>query len=310
MKRDKRYSFARTLLLVFSVLVGILIGQIVVAQVVPSTPSLGFSTPGRLYVGFGNDAHNTVGFYVASPSGDVEATDGTHTDKVVVTWPAQVGATGYRVYRDGVDISGLLGLVLTYDDTSADAGSINPGTASASDGTSTTYVRLLISGEAAVNGTTHTYSVSAVVGGVPTSIDQDDGYRGVGALTYQWQRSAADSNATYSSITGATTEPYNDVTGVTDPDGRYYRCVISGTGAATVTTAANRGYMAAGGSSATVGRNMLGGLMPLAFIAAIFVGVIRAMTSKRRDLLGRVFKGVVNGGIFFIIMYGLLEVLF
>ena len=55
---------------------------------------------------------------------------------------------------------------------------------------------------------------------------------------------------------------------------------------------------------------MLGGLMPLAFIAAIFVGVIRVVTSRRRDLMGRVFKGVVTGGIFFIIMYGLLEILF
>jgi len=178
----------------------------------------------------------------AAPTG-VGATDGTYTDKVVVTWTKSTGASGYRVYRDGSDISGLLGDVATYDDTGASAPSITAGTAAASDGTSTAHVALSLSGQAANNGSSHTYKVVAVnATGNSADSSTDTGYRGVGTLTYQWQRSAADSDATYSDISGATTASYNDTGAPADGSGRYYKCVINATGASAATSTANRGY--------------------------------------------------------------------
>jgi hypothetical protein len=66
----------------------------------------------------------------AAPTG-VGATK-NNSAKVVVTWTKSTGASGYRVYRDGSDVSGLLGDVATYDDTTAGAPTITPGTAAAS----------------------------------------------------------------------------------------------------------------------------------------------------------------------------------
>lgn len=54
----------------------------------------------------------------------VSASDSTYTDKVVITWTAGTGETGgHRVYRDGVDVSGVVAHgTATYDDTTATAG--------------------------------------------------------------------------------------------------------------------------------------------------------------------------------------------
>ena len=210
----------------------------------------------------------------AAPT-NVAATDGTWTDKVVITWTKSTGATGYRVYRDSVDVSGLLGDVATYDDTGASAGVITPGTASATDGTSGSLVTLSIAGESVANGTTHTYKVVAsnATGNSADSVT-NTGYRGVGAITYAWQRSAADSDAAYSAIGGATTDPYDDAgapdpvitpgTGdasdgtsvlhvvlsvagesVADGAGRWYYCIVSATGCTSQDTNHNRGYQGA-----------------------------------------------------------------
>lgn len=174
------------------------------------------------------------------PPTNVAATDGVHTDKVVITWTKSDGATKYEVFRDDVGL-GELGDVATYDDTGADAPTITPGAAVAGDGTSTAHVALSLSGESANNGTTHTYTVKAgSAGGWSAASGSDTGYRGVGSLTYQWQISAADSDADYSNISGATTEPYNHA--VAHSDGRYYKCVENATGATEATSSADRGW--------------------------------------------------------------------
>ncbi|MBA7660486.1 hypothetical protein ES703_68488 [subsurface metagenome] len=177
----------------------------------------------------------------AAPT-NVAATDGVHTDKVVITWTKSTGATGYQVYRDGAPL-GWLGDVATYDDTGADAPTITPGTADASDGLYQAHVALSLSGQSANNGTTHTYKVRAKnATGESVDSETNTGYRGVGALTYQWQRSAADSDADYSNIPGATTASYNDTGAPADGSGRYYRCVENATGAAQQISAVDRGY--------------------------------------------------------------------
>jgi hypothetical protein len=185
----------------------------------------------------------TVQLYTlcAAPT-SVAATDGTYTDKVTITWTKSTGATGYKVY-EGSNLLDTLGDVATYDDTAASAPTITAGTAAASDGTSTSYVTLSISGEGTSNGASRTYKVKAVnSSGDSADSSTDTGYRGVGSLTYQWQRSAADSDASYSNISSGTTDPYNDTDAPADGSGRYYKCVLSATGASNGTTNADRGY--------------------------------------------------------------------
>ncbi|MFC1709983.1 YncE family protein, partial [Candidatus Omnitrophota bacterium] len=172
---------------------------------------------------------------------NVAATDGDHTDKVTITWTKSTGATGYKVY-EGSNVLDTLGDVATYDDTLAAAPTITPGTADATDGTSAAHVALSLSGQSTNNGASRTYKVVAFNGaGDSPDSSPNDGYRGVGALTYQWQRSAADSDENYSNITDATTEPYNDTGAVVAPDGRFYRCVEDATGATQQISSVDRG---------------------------------------------------------------------
>ena len=59
-----------------------------------------------------------TGYTIPDAPTSVSATDNL-TDKVTITWtkPVSQNVTGYRVYRDGGDVSGLLGDVATWDDT-------------------------------------------------------------------------------------------------------------------------------------------------------------------------------------------------
>jgi hypothetical protein len=61
----------------------------------------------------------------AAPTG-VSATDGTYTNRVVITWTAVADATDYRVFRDGTAI-GDWQTGTSYSDTGADAPTITPG---------------------------------------------------------------------------------------------------------------------------------------------------------------------------------------
>jgi len=186
----------------------------------------------------------------AAPT-SVAATDGDHADKVTITWTKSTGATGYQIYRDATPL-GWLGDVATGDDTGADAPVITPGTAAASDGTSTAHVTLSLSGESVANGTTHTYKVVAKnATGESADSSTDTGYRAPGSITYQWQRSAADSDASYSNISGGTTDPYNDTAAPLDGAGRYFKCVLDATGAAQQTSTADRGYRDVGDATVT-----------------------------------------------------------
>ena len=206
---------------------------------------------------------------------NVVATDGTATDKVTITWTKSSGATNYRVWRDAVDL-GAAGDVATFDDTGAAAPTITAGSAVAGDGASTAQVDLSLSGASANNGTTYTYKVVASnTAGNSVDSATNTGYRGVGALTYQWQKSVADSDASYSNIGGATASTYAD-TGAPAPTvtagtasatdgsatdkvtlsisgasanagaGRYYKVILNATGATQQTSVADRGYIGVG----------------------------------------------------------------
>lgn len=183
----------------------------------------------------------------AAPT-NVAATDGDHTDKVVITWTKSTGATGYKVY-EGANLLDTLGDVATYDDSTAPAGTIdNAGTASASDGTFLAHVVLSLAGESTANGTSRTYKVVALnATGDSDDSTTDAGYRSVGAITYQWQRSAADSDENFSNIAGGTTDPYNDTGAPANGDGRYFQCIVSSVGASNSpqTSTSDRGCRAA-----------------------------------------------------------------
>jgi hypothetical protein len=151
------------------------------------------------------------------------------SEKVTLTWTKISGATGYKIYRDG-DLIDTLGDVATYDDTFASAPVITPGSATATDGTSADHVALSLSGNSIANGTQHTYTIKAIVDGSDSDAsDPAYGYRVAGTLAYQWQRSASDSDASYSDITGGTTASHDDTSA---PAGaiRFFKCVLSATG--------------------------------------------------------------------------------
>jgi hypothetical protein len=96
---------------------------------------------------------------------------------------------------------------------------------------------------ASAKGTTHIYKVRAFTGSA-TGVDSatDSGYR-ASTPTYQWQRSAADSDASYSDISGGTTNPYNDTGAPVDGSGRYYKCVMNSAGASQLITNSDRGFV-------------------------------------------------------------------
>lgn len=177
----------------------------------------------------------------AAPT-NVAATDGSYTDKVVVTWTKSSGATGYKVY-EGANLLATLGDVATYDDPTAPAPTITPGTAAATDGSFNTKVALSLSGYSSANGATRSYTVKATnAAGDSAASSADTGYRSVGAITFQWQRSAADSDTSYSNITNATSVSYDDTGAPSNGAGRYYKCVLNAAGAVSATSTANRGY--------------------------------------------------------------------
>jgi len=229
-------------------------------------------------------AHNSEGYaygdevsFLTKPAAptNVQATDGVHTDKVVVTWTKSTGATGYKVY-EGANLLDTLGDVATYDDTAAPAGIITPGTASAGDGASTAHVTLSLAGESVADGATRTYKVIALnATGDSDASGTNTGYRGTGSITYQWQRSDGDADSGYGNIGGATTDPYNDTgapaptitagdsvatdgdhtdkvalslsgTSNNDGAGRYFKCVLDATGTSQATSSVDRGYRGAG----------------------------------------------------------------
>ena len=108
----------------------------------------------------------------------------------------------------------------TYNDTGAPAPTITGGTAAASDGTSTAHVALSISGQSANVGATKTYRCYlTATGAAATTSATNTGYRGVGALGYQWQRSWYDGDAGDGSslaITDGGLEIWTDATHLTN----------------------------------------------------------------------------------------------
>jgi len=85
-----------------------------------------FTTTGTFTYSFVNSRTYSLyatGVTIPDAPTNVSATDNL-TDKVTITWTAGTGETGgHRVYRDGVDISGVIAHgTATFDDTTGTAG--------------------------------------------------------------------------------------------------------------------------------------------------------------------------------------------
>ncbi len=175
---------------------------------------------------------------------------GNSADSTTDTGYRAPGALTYQWYRSSGDADSGYSILsgattAPYDDTTAPAPTITPGAAIASDGTSVVHVALSISGQSAnVGAGRYFYATVSATGASSADTNHDRGYIGVGSLTYQWQRSAADSDVSYSDIVGATTASYNDTAAPADGSGRYYKVVENATGATQQISTADRGYRA------------------------------------------------------------------
>lgn len=135
--------------------------------------------------------------------------------------------------------------VTSWLDTSAPAGTLLPGTVTASDGVTNRGVHIQLQGAEESPGTALAYELWAVNAAGMSEISlQDDGFRGAGTLSWQWQRSAADSNAAFSTLPGLVMADVIDTTAPTHPFGRYYRAVVSSTSGNSSITNADRGFRA------------------------------------------------------------------
>ncbi|KKM88166.1 hypothetical protein LCGC14_1261500 [marine sediment metagenome] len=234
----------------------------------------GVITPGTASATNGSSAaHVTLslaGESVADGAGrwyycEVSATGAVTQDSTHNRGYRGVGALTRQWYRSAGDSDATYSLLSgattdPYNDTTAPAPTITPGTGDASDGTSSVHVALSLSGQSANVGAGRFYKCLVSATGASSQYSTANrGYRAPGALTYQWQRSAADSDASYSNIGGATTDPYNDTGAPGNGEGRYFQCVENATGAAEQTSSSDRGYRWMGGKTAGMAAKMIMG---------------------------------------------------
>jgi len=133
----------------------------------------------------------------------------------------------------------------TYDDSVAPAGTVTPGIASASDGSSLDHTTLSLAGEGINDGATNEYRCALTADGCANQTSgSNTGFRRPTNLTYQWYRSGDDADAGYVLLGGATSDPYNDTTAPADGSGRWYYCEVNATGAVAVDSTHSRGYRA------------------------------------------------------------------
>lgn len=171
------------------------------------------------------------------PAGEGAASTGDSGHRAA--WPV-----GYELSLDGGETFIDLGTERIFVDDDAPAGGLVAGTASASQGTSTEHVALLLSGADAITGAQRTYQVRAINEAGTSATVSTSGYRGVGALSLRWQRSPADLAEGFEDLPGATFAESSDATAPEDGEGRWYRAVVTAEGASAVESAPVRGFRA------------------------------------------------------------------
>ena len=150
---------------------------------------------------------------------------------------AERPVVGYELQlADGAWTAVAGGLVTAFSDVEAQPATLDPGTATASQGTFADFVRLSVTGQGTIPGATRSYRVRATTdyGPGPASASAT-GRRVSGAVTLQWERSGGAEPTGFTALSGATTASFDDVGAPADGSVRYYRVIVSATGAEPVT---------------------------------------------------------------------------
>ncbi|MFU8802854.1 MAG: GLUG motif-containing protein [Bradymonadaceae bacterium] len=183
----------------------------------------------------------------------------THTYGVVALYPSATSTTeeddgyaaappleGYQISIDGGEWTNVSpALALRYEDSDAPIGALTIPSVSASQGTSTLHVELSTTAAAFDTTNTTQYLVRAFdIRDPGTTSEAATGYRGVGMIDQEWQRSLEDSDADYTDL-GVTALTHDDATAPANGDGRYYRLALSAENGTQEFSAPARGYRAA-----------------------------------------------------------------
>jgi hypothetical protein len=129
------------------------------------------------------------------------------------------------------------------DSTTAPPATLTAGSTTASQGGSNPYVTISLSGDSIASGATEYYECYENATGASQQITSyTSGNILGGAITIQGQMSAADSDGSYSDISGATTSPYNDTVAPQGGVKRYYTYRVDAVGASEVVAAAYEGW--------------------------------------------------------------------
>ena len=203
----------------------------------------------------------------------LEATSGTHTDRVTLEWNEPgvvegvehtyevIAATGFGSEQTSNDAQGWygepqidsyeieidggnwisVGDTTTHDDFDADSPTLDPGEAAASKGSHDNHVAVNLNNEATSAGDPSTYRVRAVSShGTSDASNSADGHIGVGSpQIVEWQRSAnpyEDDN--YSQLADTTGSSFQD----DEFSGRYYRAVVDADGVSQQISDPDYGY--------------------------------------------------------------------
>ena len=237
---------------------------------------------------------------------------GDSVDSATDTGYRGVGVLTYQWQRSAGDgdagYDDIVGAVAaTYEDVDAPEGTVTPGTATASDGTSATYVTLSVAGEQGNDGAGRYYQcVLSTLDATGQTSGSNRGYRATGAITYQWQRSATDSDANYAPLGGATTDPYND-TNVPESEGRWYYCEISATGVVAQDTTYDRGYLGDPGITTDEAEPLSVGYIILRIVPIVIAGVVCIFVIRRNMSAVNLLFGVVIGLLAFIIASAIIK---
>lgn len=200
----------------------------------------------------------------AAPT-NISSGDGTSTSNIPTTWTKSTGATNYYVLRNDVIVSGLLGDVATWTDTSVPSGpDINMPTFAASNGSSNTTITITCT-DIIVNTYPFTYKVIAVNdSGNSAASSGDTGYIGYGVPVLTLYKSGGDADNDYSTVEGFTEFPYSDV--INEIAGYYYYLTITSEGCEGIEIPHVRGYTE---QQTSASPSSTGGALAVGIIGAI-----------------------------------------
>lgn len=134
-----------------------------------------------------------------------------------------------------------VGAATTWRDASADPPTLSLSGVVASQGTYAAHVELVASGVAATAGPTRSYRVRAATDFGPGAAAEATGRRKAPAVALQWQRSELEAEG-FEDLPLATAAVAQDAGAPADGSARYYRVVLSGVGAQSVSSQVVAGW--------------------------------------------------------------------